>query len=84
MKKIFVEPEMQRIELNLQENIATSEEISMGYYFKVSLFGCTIVETGKKVGDVTEQEAEICLVSSNARSVIYFYPREEVIPHFRR
>lgn len=84
MKKVFVEPKMQIIELNLNENIAVSEQISMGYYFKVTLFTCTIVETGKKVGEVSEQEAEMCLVSSYARSIMQFYSREEVLPHFRR
>jgi hypothetical protein len=43
MKKVFVEPEMQIIELNLQENIAASTQESLGYYFTVSLFSCTIV-----------------------------------------
>lgn len=84
MKKVFVEPKMQIIELNLNENIAVSEQINMGYYFKVTLFTCTIVETGRFVGQVSEQEAEMCLVSSNARSIMQFYSREEVLPHFRR
>ena len=85
MKKRFVEPALHRIELNLRENIAASEnqEVNMGYYFTVSLFGCTIVTTGKTVGLVTEKEAEACLVSSNTKSLRMFYPREEVLPHFK-
>lgn len=86
MKKVFVEPEMHRIELNLQENIATSnQQVSMGYYFLTSLFGCHIMNTGKYVGEIVdENEAIGCLASSGMRSVMMFYPREEVVPHFRR
>ena len=84
MKKVFVEPEMQKIELNLRENIAVSQQVNMGYYFTVSLFGCTIVTTGKHVSNITEAEAVACLVSSRTRSIMQFYPREEVIPHFKR
>ena len=85
MKKLFVEPEMQIIELNLQENIAASMQVSMGYYFLVSLFSCHIVDTGKYVREIyDENEAIGCLTSFGARSVMMFYPREEVIPHFGR
>ena len=83
MKKVFLEPEMRKIELNLRENIATSSQISMGYYFNVTLFSCTIQSTNKFVGQVTEQEAAVCLVSANARSLGMIIPREEVLPHFR-
>ena len=85
MKKVFVEPDMQKIELNLRENIAASQQVNMGYYFTTSLFTCTIVTTGKRLSDgVTELEAAACLVSSRTRSIMQFYPREEVIPHFKR
>ena len=84
MKKVFIEPEMQKIELNLRENIATSNEMSMGYYFQVSLFACHIVSTGKFVGQVSEAEAAVCLVSTKSRNIMEFYPREEVLPHFKR
>ena len=83
MKKVFLEPEMRKIELNLRENIATSSQISMGYYFNVSLFSCTIQSTNKFVGQVTEQEAAVCLVSANTRSLGMIIPREEVLPYFR-
>ena len=83
MKKVFLEPDAKRIELNLRENIATSSQISMGYYFNVTLFSCTIQTTGKFVGLVTEQEAAVCLVANNARSMGVIIPREEVLPHFR-
>ena len=84
MKKVFLEPEVRRIELNLKENIATSSQISMGYYFNVTLFSCTIQTTGKFVGQVTEQEAAVCLVSNHGRSMGMVIPRSEVLPHFRR
>lgn len=84
MKKVFVEPSIRKIELNLSENIAESVQVSMGYYFNVSLFSCTIQTTGKYVSQVTEAEAEVCLVNGNARiggGVIV--PWEEARIHFR-
>ena len=84
MKKVFIEPDMQKIELNLHENIASSTVVNMGYYFTTSLFSCTIVSTGKFVGEVTENEALVCLAAGNMRSIRIFVPREEVLPHFRR
>jgi hypothetical protein len=85
VKKVFVEPDMQKIELNLRENIASSTEVNMGYYFTTDLFSCTIVTTGKRLSDgVTLEEAAACLFSSRTRSIMRFYPREEVIPHFKR
>lgn len=84
MKKVFVEPELKRIELNLKENIAASVEMSMGYYFTVTLFSCTIQTTNKFVGQVTELEAEVCLVNSSAKiggGVIV--PWEETRVHFK-
>lgn len=84
MKKEFVEPKLKRIELNMKENIASSVQVSMGYYFNVTLFQCTIQSTGKYVGEVTEKDAEVCLVSTRARigrgMVI---PVDEVRPYFR-
>ena len=84
MKKVFVEPKMKRIELNMKENIASSMEYNMGYYFTYSLFQCTIVTTGKYIGGVSEAEAEVCKMSTRVRigggTVV---PVEEVRPHFR-
>ena len=86
MKKVFVEPEMQIIELNLHENIAASGQIVVGYNFLSQMLTCTVVYTGKTVFEVTAIEAEGCAVyaSPKARSIMMFYPREEVVPHFRR
>lgn len=84
MKKKFFEPELQRIELNLHENIATSTQVNWGYYFTTSLFDCTIVTTGKNVREVTDEEAAICLVSGALRTVLKFYPVDEVRPYFKK
>ena len=84
MKKKFFEPELQRIELNLHENIATSMQVNMGYYFTTSLFGCAIVSTGKKVTEVTEAEAAVCLFSGAMRTVLKFYTVDEVRPYFKK
>ena len=84
MKKVFVEPKIKRIELNMKENIASSLEYSMGYYFTHSLFNCTIVTTGKTVSGVTEAEAEVCRMNGNAKigggTIV---PASEVRPYFR-
>lgn len=84
MKKEFVEPKLKRIELNMKENIASSGEVSMGYYFNVSLFSCTIQSTNKLINDgVTDKEAEVCLVSTRSRiGGGMIFPVEEVRPHF--
>ena len=84
MKKGFVEPQMKRIELNLKENIASSIQEGMGYYFNTTLFSCTIQDTKKYIGQVTEAEAETCRINANARiggGVIV--PWEEARMHFR-
>ena len=84
MKKVFVEPEMQIIELNLHENIAASEQIIIGYNFLTEMFTCNVVYTGKKIFEVTQVEANTCAVYAQARSLMRFYPIEEVRPYFRR
>lgn len=86
MKKVFVEPRLKRIELNLKENIASSVQMSMGYYFWVTLFTCPIQDTNKKLSDgVTEAESVGCLISENSRiggGIVV--PQNEIKPHFRR
>lgn len=85
MKKEFVEPKVKRIELNMKENIASSLEYTMGYYFTYGLFDCTIVTTGKKVGNVTQEEAAPCMINPNARigggTIV---SEKEVRPYFKR
>ena len=89
MKKVFVEPEMQVIELNLQENIAASGQTLIGYNFLSEMLYCPIVYTGKYITDVisgnlTLEEANQCAVYAQTRSIMRFYPKEEVLPYFRR
>ena len=91
MKKVFVEPEMHKIELNLQENIAASGQTIIGYNFLSEMLFCPIVYTGKYITDVasgnlTMEEANKCAVyaQTKARSLMRFYPKEEVLPYFRR
>lgn len=86
MKKVFVEPEMHKIELNLQENIAASGQTIIGYNFLSQMLTCTVMYTGKTVFQVTATEAEGCAVyaSSKARTVVRFYPIEQVAPNFKR
>ena len=85
MKRVFVEPQIKRIELNMKENIASSVEQNMGYYFTYTLFTCTIVSTGKMVGAVTHEAAEVCIITPKAKigggTIV---PENEVRPHFRR
>ena len=89
MKKVFVEPEMQIIELNLHENIAASGQTIIGYNFLSEMLFCPIVYTGKFITDVangtlTMAEANKCAVYAQTRSLMRFYPIEEVRPYFRR
>lgn len=91
MKKVFVEPEMQIIELNLHENIAASGQTIIGYNFLTEMPACPIVYTGKVImdfatGKLTIEEANTCAVYAQAksRSLMRFYPIEEVLPYFRR
>ena len=84
MKKEFVEPKLKRIELNMKENIASSVQFNMGYYFTYTLFSCEIVTTGKQVGQVSEEEAAPCMISPRAKiGGGMIVSAEEVRPYFR-
>ena len=84
MKKVFVEPNIKKIELNMRENIAASSVNIMGYYFLVDLFDCSIKDTGKYYGEYTREEAETCKINMAAKigggSIV---PEEVVRMHFR-
>lgn len=68
MKKVFVEPEMKKIELNLSENIANSGEI-LGYQFLTTMRGCTIQDTGFFIwDDFQDSQVSSCLIYANSRS----------------
>ena len=45
MKKVFVEPSMRKIELNLSENIAESGSDYKGLHFEAHYTVCTITDT---------------------------------------
>ena len=59
MKKVFVEPEMKKIELNLNENIATSiSNIEFGFVFWYEWNTCVVHDTGVFIfGSVISEEA---------------------------
>ena len=57
MKKLFVEPNMRRIELNLSENIAESGSDMYGLHFLSNYLVCTVQTTGKTMENVTVFEA---------------------------
>ena len=57
MKKIFVEPSLRKIELNLSENIAESGTDMYGLHFLSHYTRCTVQTTGKYMQDVSVFEA---------------------------
>ena len=69
MKKVFVEPDMKKIELNLSENIATSKVlIKDGFYFTYDWWEYTVQFSGKKLTQgVSEDELWACYVDENTR-----------------
>lgn len=67
MKKIFIKPEIKKMELDLSENIATS-----GQEFVISTFldagNCVIVHTDIAVGtEVTKEEIKSCITYLQSR-----------------
>ena len=51
MKKVFVEPKMNKIELNLSENIADSGSDYKGLHFNAYYEVCTIQTTNYTIND---------------------------------
>lgn len=89
MKKVFVEPKIKRIELNMNENIANSQTTGqMGYYFNVDLY-CTIQDTTFTFADVYFQkvtDAQVANCKINSRVKIgggTIVPAEEILPYLR-
>lgn len=85
MKKIFVEPKIKRIELNLKENIASSNQGAVSYHVLVGdLFTCTLQNTGQFMMQLMLEGKhdliETCKVYLNANARIYgkLIPEEEV------
>ena len=95
MKKVFVEPEIKRIELNMKENIANSgtgdgqEIFESGlrlYSTRATMETCLVQDTGKVMHDVTVMEAlqAGCLVMINTRSLGgIVVPLKEVLPYMK-
>lgn len=85
MKKAFVEPKIKRIELNLKENIAISNEGTASYHVLVGdMFTCTLQNTGQYMMDLMMSGKfdliETCKVYINSNARIYgkLIPEEEV------
>lgn len=85
MKKVFVEPEMKKIELNLCENIANSGEI-VGYHFLSTMKRCTIQDTGFHIwDDFTDEQVSSCLIYASSQSAFgTVVPQEEMRVYMRR
>lgn len=90
MKKVFLEPEVRKIELNLRENIASSEPTS-DMYVKVlqgNYFSCTVHATGKLIFSCNEADLKSCTVYGSAGasswSIGKTYPLKEMLPYIKR
>ena len=90
MKKNFFEPEMHKIELNLRENIATSETGS-DMYVKVlqsNYFSCTVHRTGKLIFNCTESDLKTCTVYGSAGTAVWglerTFPLRTLLPYIKQ
>ena len=85
MKKVFVEPKMKKIELNLRENIANSGAI-IGYHFLKEMRDCTIQNTNFSIfDDFTNAQVAGCLIyASDASAFGTVVPEAEVRLYMRR
>lgn len=89
MKKTFFEPEVHKIELNLRENIATSET-SGDMFVKVlqaNYFTCTVHRTGKLIFNCTESDLKTCTVYGSAGAAVWglekTFPLRELLPYIK-
>lgn len=85
MKKVFVEPEMRKLELNLNENIAASGDI-LGYHFLTTMRSCTIQDTGFFIWDnFSDMQVSSCLIyASEARTAGTVVPQAQVRLYMRK
>ena len=89
MKKNFLEPKAQRIELNLRENIATSSDPGADAYIKVvqaNYLSCRVHQTGKLIFECTEADLLTCTVYGTSSTTWSFgknFPIEELLPYIR-
>ena len=90
MKKPFFEPEVQKIELNLRENIASSETTSDMYVkvLQANYFTCTVHRTGKLIFNCNEADLKTCTVYGSAGAAAWSigtaFPIRELIPYIKR
>ena len=89
MKKTFFEPEVHKIELNLRENIATSETGSDMYVkvLQASYFTCTVQSTGKLIFNCTESDLKTCTIYGSAGAAVWglgrTFPLRELLPYIK-
>ena len=90
MKKTFFEPEVQKIELNLRENIAASETGS-DMYVKVlqnNYFSCTVHRTGKLIFNCTESDLKTCTFYGSSDTAVWglerTFPLRELLPYIKQ
>ena len=89
MKKTFFEPEVQKIELNLRENIATSETGSDMFVkvLQANYFSCTVQRTGKLIFNCTEADLKTCTVYGSAGAAAWglgrTFPLRELLPYIK-
>lgn len=92
MRKVFIEPALQKIELNLRENIASSSDEDDGHmYIKVlkgDYFSCFVMNTGKLIfAGLSEAELQSCTVYGADSAAKWSYgrniPMEELRPYIK-
>ena len=90
MKKTFFEPEVQKIELNLRENIAASESDDNMFVkvMQASYFSCTVHSTGKLIFNCTESDLKTCTVYGSAGGATVWsqektFPLRELLPYIK-
>jgi hypothetical protein len=89
MKKTYFEPEVQKIELNLCENIAASGNDMYVKVLQANYFSCTVQRTGKLIFNCTESDLKTCTVYGSAGGATVWslekkFPLEELLPHIKR
>jgi len=84
MKKVFVEPEMKKIELNLKENIAVSGEV-IGYHFLQFMTKCTIQYTDFTIyHEFSDDQVAGCLIYANEASTYGTVVTQEELRLYKR
>lgn len=90
MKKTFFEPEVHKIELNLRENIATSQTDGDMFVkvLQANYFTCTVHSTGKLIFNCTESDLKTCTVYGSAGvatwSIGRTFPLRALLPYIKR